>query len=916
MMKTFTTKLLNTLILVSVLFSLNSSEALAQVTFPSYSPTAASSVAVCSGEETLIIDFTVAQATSNGIEVKVKLADGIEYVSGSAVITATQGNAVAVAQTNIANLNEPVFTVTSADGNNEVEVGTIVKLTIKRRAVCTAWNNAITAAETGFVFKDKMTVTIDGHSDSKESNTYSVSYPNLTINQPAPQSNKQIGETITREFTITNGSQNPTGTVYLSIEYPDEAYLTGTGAMTLQARLGTSGAYVDLTPTATNGKVRSYTLSGTLLGSDALLTNGEIIYLKETFKLKTCAPLTTYRLGWGCSADQQCEIKTTTAVITMAAGVANITDYTVTGPNYNDASFSTCNPFELTFTCKNTGTGGTMGAAYDLKLIGKTDYYRPRKFTMHQFVEIKTLTGTIVPNNITDGMELDLRFENKFNFDPDGAGVGLDDIDGDGYYDDLPVGATLTLKYKVNLICDAFTECSNKKEISDRGLITKVLHRTACDKTSWVEPAVYHSTSSAHMFLTREKVVDASYIPINIEKNKPFDMKIMTTYYSIVSSYNREGANANPNSRYVIEIDIPAGLTMPADADIKWTKISREEAIDGATIYGTPTTLPAGNITRTSDKITIVSPDNKIGFVTLHGVKFDCTNNSTMSVSYRFYEVFNYLNYPTCICPSVPLMCGTFTRNVLGCAPPCSNGPQTGIPVVEREDNSLGWTDYTMTARQSRNNISSYDLAKAIYMDEIRLTASAVQHGAASSLGARFVLKLGRSNTRTLEPLSADITITRNGVQIVSVTGHTVSLSKHASENQQIDWDFTSILPAQGLLDGDKIDVITRYRVYTEYGYYVDTQMGREWFLYNSGTNTVPIWNTANPITCLRLVPETYIMSTYAINGTNPHTISGCSSIDIGTVSNNYARRFRPGALPYTNEYRPGAKIKNVYIKI
>lgn len=97
MMKTFTTKLLNTLILVSVLFGLSSSEALAQVTFPSYSPTAASSVAICSGEETLIIDFTVAQAASNGIEVKVKLADGIEYVSGSAVITATQGNAVAVA---------------------------------------------------------------------------------------------------------------------------------------------------------------------------------------------------------------------------------------------------------------------------------------------------------------------------------------------------------------------------------------------------------------------------------------------------------------------------------------------------------------------------------------------------------------------------------------------------------------------------------------------------------------------------------------------------------------------------------------------------------------------------------------------------------------------------------------------------
>ena len=229
-------RILSYFFLLCAVFSLGSCEGLyAQVTFPNYSPTAASSIAVCSGEETLIIDFTVVQEDSNGIKVNVKLADGVEYVVGTAVVSVTQGNAVTVAETNVSNPNEPVFTVKSADGNNVVELGTIVKLTIKRRAVCTAWSNAINAAETGFVFKDKVTVTIGDHSDSKESNSYSVNYPNLTIKQPAPQVNKQIGETIVREFSITNGSQNPTQTVYLSIEYPDEAYLTGVGAMTLPA---------------------------------------------------------------------------------------------------------------------------------------------------------------------------------------------------------------------------------------------------------------------------------------------------------------------------------------------------------------------------------------------------------------------------------------------------------------------------------------------------------------------------------------------------------------------------------------------------------------------------------------------------------------------------------------------------------
>ena len=146
-------RILSYFFLLCAVFSLGSCEGLyAQVTFPNYSPTAASSIAVCSGEETLIIDFTVVQEDSNGIKVNVKLADGVEYVVGTAVVSVTQGNAVTVAETNVSNPNEPVFTVKSADGNNVVELGTIVKLTIKRRAVCTAWSNAINAAETGFVF--------------------------------------------------------------------------------------------------------------------------------------------------------------------------------------------------------------------------------------------------------------------------------------------------------------------------------------------------------------------------------------------------------------------------------------------------------------------------------------------------------------------------------------------------------------------------------------------------------------------------------------------------------------------------------------------------------------------------------------------------------------------------------------------
>ena len=910
----FAKKLLNIVFVICAVFTLALYEDLyAQVTFPTHSPAATSSIAVCSGEEAIVIDFTILNATSTGVEVKVKLADGIEYVPGGTTIVSTTPAANALSFEEVTtDLNEPIIKLKSADGNDEIEAGTEVSLSVKRWATCKAWSNVITLAGTGFTFKDNVTITVNGQSASKESNTYSVKFPNLSISQPAPQNNKQLGETITRDFTVTNGSANPAKNIYLSIDYGNSVYFSAPGEMKLQAKVGTAGAYVDLTPSSTNGNVRTYTLSGTLLGDDSELTNGEIIYFKETFKLKTCAPSTVYSLGWGCSVESQCEVKTTTATITMAAGVANISEYTLTGPNYHDASFSICEPFTLTYTCKNTGTGGTMGAAYDINVIGK-NYTGPGPFTLHEFVKIEIgSAGQVVPNSVTNGSELDLRFENHFTTDPDGPGVGLDDVDGDGYFDDLPVGATLTLKYTVRVKCDSFTACNNNQNLRDKGLFTRVIYRTACDKSTWVVPAVYTNMGVYNLYLARESVVDASYIPVNIEKNKPFDMRIMPTYYSIASSYNISGSNQN--TRYVVEIDIPAGLTMPPNSSIKWSKLSEHVSADGEFGYDPPVAIPDGNITITGNKMTIVSPDHRRGFVTLSGLRFDCTNNPTMKISYNYREVFNYVHFPDCICPAGPLICGTFVRNVLGCSPPCPAGPSTGSPVVEREDNSLGWTDYKMTARQSRDKISAYDLAKALYMDEIRLSATGTQHGPATTLGARFLLKLGKKNDQTLTPLSADIKIKRGQAELVSITGHTVFNTKIVGSDQQIDWDFTSVLPEGGLLGGDTFEVVTHYRVTSEYGYGVDTQVGKQWFFYNSNTN--PVWNTATPVTCLTLVPEVYIMGTYIVNGINPHYVSECKPAELGFVSNNYARRFSSGAFRYENEYRPGIKLKNIYIKL
>ena len=44
-----------------------------------------------------------------------------------------------------------------------------------------------------------------------------------------------------------------------------------------------------------------------------------------------------------------------------------------------------------------------------------------------------------------------LSIYNLLDFDPDGAGVGLEDIDNDGFFDDLAPGESFTFSYEVNL---------------------------------------------------------------------------------------------------------------------------------------------------------------------------------------------------------------------------------------------------------------------------------------------------------------------------------------------------------------------------------------------------------------------------------------------------------------------------------
>ncbi len=841
-------------------------------------------IAVCNGtSQPLEVGFTVTQATSTNhvIKVSVALADGIEYAGDLQIVSSSPtGVTFGIVEDDVSDPKNPKFEIKHTDGS-PIALAEGVVFSFKRKATCTAYTNALNADETGFKFKDNVTVTIDDASTSQESLPYNVVYPNFVLTPPATTNNADLGEMITRSYTLTNAGATSANKVFLSIDYGNAVYLQDPNAATL--KMGTT----TLTPTSTSGSKATYELSGAALGDDNLLTNGEVLTLTETFKLKTCSPSMTYTAGWGCDAENLCQEEEKGSKVTMAAGTPNFGGITeATRIDY----VNMCTDYKMKLTYKNTGTGTSMGAMYDVDLIFTARTNDHKGFTLHSFSEIK-LSGQSVSNSFTTDpgfAGVEVKTAGLFSTDPDGPGVGLEDLDGDGKFDDLPAGASVDLEFKVHIKNETEPGCGDN--VYESTPVSKVKYHTACDPEE--KTLTKDEKHDVMGYYNRTTLGDASYTPQNIEAGTPFEGRIALSYNGLRNFYRSD------NTRFVTKITLPTGMTL---SNIKWVKGN----------FPSLETPVAADYTQVGNVITVVSPSRDIGYITFDAQYACQATNTDVAISYKMHEVSDYINHPDCYSFGKNLLCGTRNVTVLGCPEEeCTEGVATGLPVIEREDNSLGWKDATLTELQDRSAIPAYDLAKAMYKDEFRVEANATQHGAATNLFAHLEIAQDEENENGLEVLTADIIITRGDEEKVNATNlNGLAVVSSNGGKQIIDWDFTSVLPAGGLQDGDKIKITTRYRVESENYPLRDENAGKTWYIYNQ--------DAANGHKkCNTLIPEIYLMGSYLINGTNSYNLKACEKVNLAGNIAHLARRFKTGGLRYQNEYRPSMRVKKAYIEV
>ena len=163
--------------------------------------------------------------------------------------------------------------------------------------------------------------------------------------------------------------------------------------------------------------------------------------------------------------------------------------------------------------------------------------------------------------------------DNLLTADPDGAG-GLDDLDGDGYYDDLPVSSSVAVQFIMGSVCD---------ELADYAAVSASCPRVSCTYRPTVRPIYKNACEADYVqntsFIEAWRIQAHSLInlgvyssPDNLSQNDNFSLgygvdwnNFFRSPSSSCSSYSLEYAMPLPNG---IQVNSATwnGQAVPADS--------------------------------------------------------------------------------------------------------------------------------------------------------------------------------------------------------------------------------------------------------------------------------------------------------------------------------------------------------------
>ena len=837
------------------------------------------------------LTVTISSLPASSANVKITLPTGIEYIDNS---LQKSSGAATIAHVASSRANAPVFNVSGAAP---------ITFTIKRKVTKSALNSLQT---TGTIFKDKVLVTSASLTDQKESNTYALPIPNIVVQLSEPTHNNASGTSI-KTFNLRNTGNGTVKDIYFSVKYPIGV-------------IGSEFTYngTTLTPIGTvtgignNVGTSLYKVSNT----NGFKLNDEIT-ITEKYTVTGCQVnrQIEYEAYWGESATQLYQVRDAARTINIQTGTPNIVLDTDSNNTYFEWQDGICGNTLGTFTVQYINKGGGNATAYDLQM-NIIPYVTWKGFKPHKPANFRIVAadGTEIPiNSMTpNGNELETRkipFKDLTELANTTLGtkdIGLKDIDGDGFSDDFPINAKFKIRFDMvrNQPITCLQQDDKAFSVSPH---SSFIYKDACGTEKESEVHGITNYTFTRLILS---VVDAAKFPVELPQNTPrFGYLIFGNHTYIAMERLKGQAGTDNDKRFKYEIKLPAGVAMQ---NVKFYK---------GNDYGAATTVPENLPNVTPGGIfSYTTPSADKGYVTFELVLSTPCVSGDIEIEYTIAHLDKNGNGSYC---ELPLLCNKYKVKAI-CPDSCAtNGPRMLSTKTERADNSYGWTDYTMNTRVTRSQVSETERQRALYLDDIEVSAEGQQGNASANNLFYYARVIKEAN---LLPKKIVLKVGTNPEITLQASTPGVLTQGSDPSGNFFRWNLSSALPSGSINPNEKFTVIATYQVNNSNSNnnrnrVYDIQSADESFFYTLANANDTNINTegyhTNEIHCgAKQTPIFYIAETYTLIGTNPYNVKACDIANIGYNQAYLARRFNTSGNYFMDEFRPARLIKTVKFKI
>ena len=170
----------------------------------------------------------------------------------------------------------------------------------------------------------------------------------------------------------------------------------------------------------------------------------EMLNFERDVDISSCEVDAHYQSFWGCDSERCIFTALTPHQVNIAFEIPEIN---YTGGATVQAS-NLCDTAIISHTFRNDGNGIAYNVRYKSGFGASGNVLSGNTSGGRKFPVVQTCIGDSVVSFLLSGPEAGLVvYTDSLTGDPDGPG-GLDDIDGDGFFDDLPVGESFTVTLK------------------------------------------------------------------------------------------------------------------------------------------------------------------------------------------------------------------------------------------------------------------------------------------------------------------------------------------------------------------------------------------------------------------------------------------------------------------------------------